>query len=143
MTHSQACTDFVAAHEGLRLDAYLDSVGILTIGYGHTYNVGPGDTCTAEQAKKWLNTDLMVADHGVNQAVKVPLTQCQFDACVSLAYNIGSHAFGASTLAQKLNRGDIAGAAEQFLVWNKAGGKINLGLVNRRADERKMFLGEV
>ena len=141
MTHSEACVDLVAQFEGLRLAAYQDQKNIWTIGYGHTYNVGRGDTCTIAQAKAWLFTDLMVADHGVNQALKVPVTQYEFDACVSLAYNIGVHAFGASTLARKLNAGDIAGAAQAFLSWDHAGSAVSEGLFRRRKAEMAMFLG--
>lgn len=142
MTHSQACVDFVAKHEGCKLKAYQDQVGVWTIGYGHTYNVDPSDVITEEKAKAYLSTDLMTADYGVNKAVKRMLAQCQFDACVSLAFNIGVHAFAQSTLARELNDGNYDAAAEQFLAWNRAGGKVNDGLVKRRADERKMFLGE-
>ncbi|KQD16250.1 lysozyme [Acinetobacter baumannii] len=70
----------------------------------------------------------------------MPLTQNQFDALVSLAYNIGSGAFKGSTLLKLLNKGDYKGAADQFLVWNKAGGKVMKGLVRRREAERALFL---
>ena len=76
----------------------------------------------------------------VNDLVKVPLTQNQFDALVSLTYNIGTGAFEKSTLLKKLNTGDYQGAADQFTVWNKGGGKVLQGLVNRRAKEKEVFL---
>jgi lysozyme len=140
MTHSGACTDLVASFEGLRLRSYQDQRGIWTIGYGHTYNVGPNQTCTQEDAEKWLSTDLMIADAGVNRAVTVPLTQNQFDACVSLAYNIGVHAFGQSTLVNLLNQEAYDGAANQFSVWNKTNHVENPGLTRRRVAERALFL---
>ncbi len=73
-------------------------------------------------------------------SVTVPLNQNQFDALVSLTYNIGSGAFNNSTLLKKLNKGDYQGAADQFLVWNKAGGKVMKGLVRRREAEQALFL---
>ena len=76
----------------------------------------------------------------VNTSVKAPLTQNQYDALVSLSYNIGSNAFKNSTLLKKLNSGDYKGAAEQFLVWNKVNSKRVQGLVNRREAERNLFL---
>lgn len=84
--------------------------------------------------------DLMRFSQLVNRVVNVPLTQNQFDALVSLAYNIGPHAFEASTLLKKLNVGDYYAAAEQFLRWDKSKGQILKGLVKRRAAEKKLFL---
>ena len=98
-----------------------------------------GDTCTEAQAKEYMAHDLKKFESAVNTAVVVPINQNQFDALVSLAYNIGIKAFKNSTLLKKLNVGDIRGAAAQFDVWNKAGGKVMQGLVNRRAVERKLF----
>lgn len=72
--------------------------------------------------------------------MKVSINQNQFDALVSLTYNIGEQAFKDSTLLAKLNKGDIKGAAEQFPRWNKGGGQVLKGLVRRRADERELFL---
>ena len=76
----------------------------------------------------------------VNNAVTVPLSQNQFDALVSLAYNIGTNAFSKSTLVKKLNANDNRAAADQFDVWVNAGGKRMQGLVNRRAKEKALFL---
>ena len=76
----------------------------------------------------------------MNGAVNIPLNQNQFDALVSLAYNIGTGAFNKSTLVKKLNAGDILGAADQFDVWVNAGGKRMQGRVNRRAKEKALFL---
>ena len=84
--------------------------------------------------------DLKKFESAVNNAVTVPLNQNQFDALVSLTYNIGPSAFSKSTLVKKLNAGDIRGAAEQFDVWVNAGGKRMQGLVNRRAKENEVFL---
>lgn len=131
--------------EGLRLEAYLDSASIYTIGYGTIKypdgsKVKKGDKITKAQAKEHKLHDLKDFESTVNTSVTVPLTQNQYDALVSLSYNIGSGAFKNSTLLKKLNSGDYKGAAEQFLAWNKAGGKKVQGLVNRREAERNLFL---
>ena len=134
--------DLICSFEGLRLKAYDDGVGVWTIGYGTTVingtKVKKGDTCTVEQAKSYMANDLKQFESAVNQ-VKVPLNQNQYDALVSLAYNIGVSAFLNSTLLKKLNAKDYKGAAEQFDRWNRAGGKVMRGLTNRRAKERKLF----
>ncbi len=137
--------NMICGFEGLRLKAYDDGVGVWTIGTGTTVypngvKVKKGDTCTAEQAKTYFKHDLAKFEKTVNESVIVPLSQNQFDALVSLTYNIGSGAFNNSTLLKKLNKGDYQGAADQFLVWNKAGGKVMKGLVRRREAERALFL---
>ena len=86
-----------------------------------------------------MTYDLKKFESAVNTAVVVPINQNQFDALVSLTYNIGIKAFKNSTLLKKLNVGDIRGAAAQFDVWINDGGKVVQGLVNRRAVERKLF----
>ncbi|AUG88530.1 putative endolysin [Pseudomonas phage TC6] len=139
--------DAIKEHEGLRLVAYLDSVGVWTIGYGDTGpDVVKGLTITKEEAEKRLRKRLVEFEGYVNTYVKVPLKQHQFDALVSLVYNIGPANFKTSTLLKKLNAGDYIGAADQFLVWDKGrvDGKLVVikGLANRRAKERKQFLGE-
>jgi len=131
--------------EGLKLSAYDDGTGVWTIGYGTTRypngkRVSEGDRCTLEQAKAYMQHDLKIFERAVNSSVKVPLKQNQFDALVSLAYNIGVGAFKHSTLLKKLNSGDYKEAANQFDVWVNAGGKRLQGLVNRRAMEKKLFL---
>lgn len=139
--------DAIKEHEGLRLKAYLDSVGIWTIGYGDTGpDVVKGLVITKENAEERLRKRLVEFEGYVDRYVKVALTQNQFDALVSLVYNIGPANFASSTLLKKLNDGDYQGAADQFLVWNKGrvdGKLVRIeGLANRRAKERKQFLGE-
>lgn len=131
--------------EGLRLESYLDSAGIYTIGFGTIKypdgsKVKKGDKITKAQAKQYKLHDLKEFESTVNTSVKVHLTQNQYDALVSISYNIGSNAFKNSTLLKKLNSGDYKGAAEQFLVWNKVNSKRVQGLVNRREAERNLFL---
>ena len=137
--------DLICGFEGLRLKAYDDGVGVWTIGFGTTVypngiRVKKGDTCTEAQAKAYMVYDLKKFESAVNNAVTVPLNQNQFDALVSLTYNIGPSAFSKSTLVKKLNAGDIRGASDQFDVWVNAGGKRMQGLVNRRAKEKEVFL---
>jgi lysozyme len=142
---SPSGVDLICNFEGLRLKAYDDGVGVWTIGFGTTkypngIRVKKGDTCTLDQAKAYMQNDLKSFEQTVNNTVKVLLNQNQFDALVSLAYNIGSTAFKNSTLVRQLNEGNYKAAANQFNVWVNAGGKRMQGLVNRRAAERTLFL---
>lgn len=137
--------DLICNFEGKRLMAYDDGVGVWTIGFGTTIypngiKVKKGDVCTEAQAKAYMAYDLKKFELAVNNTVNVSLNQNQFDALVSLAYNIGTNAFKNSTLVKMLNAGDIRGAANQFDVWIKAGSKRMQGLVNRRAKEKALFL---
>lgn len=129
--------------EGLKLNAYFCSAGVLTIGWGTTAGVKPGDKITEAQAEEMLRADVVKFERGVFDAVKVPLAKHQFDALVVLAYNIGLGAFRTSTLLRLLNKGELSAAASQFDRWNKAGGKTLAGLTRRRAAERKLFEGRV
>jgi len=142
---SKTGLDLISSFEGIRLNAYDDGVGVWTIGIGTTIypngvKVKKGDKCILEQAKSYFAHDLKSFEKTVNDSVKAPLSQNQFDALVSLTYNIGSTAFKNSTLLKKLNAKDYQGAADQFLVWNKGGGKVLKGLDNRRKDEEALFL---
>lgn len=131
--------------EGCKLTAYQDSVGVWTIGYGWTQPVDgkpirAGMTIKQETAERLLKTGLVSYESDVSRLVKVGLTQGQFDALVSFTYNLGTRSLSTSTLLRKLNAGDYAGAADEFLRWNKAGGKVLNGLTRRREAERGMFL---
>lgn len=132
--------NLIKRFEGLRLEAYRDSVSIPTIGYGHTHGVKMGDVITGAQADAFLREDLQVAELTINTNVKVKLTQGQFDALASFVFNLGLGNFVKSTLLKKLNTGDYAGAADEFGKWVNAGGKKLPGLVKRRAAEREVFL---
>jgi lysozyme len=94
---------------------------------------------TAEEIDEILRKDLNRFEQGVLRLINVKLTQGQFDALVSFSFNVGLGNLQNSTLRMKLNRGDYEGAAEQFLVWTKAGGKVLKGLVIRRTHEKEMF----
>lgn len=131
--------DIVKEAEGLRLSAYLCPAGIPTIGYGHTKGVKLGDTCTKEQAEKWLENDFFTAKQEVKAVVKVPLRENQLDALASFVFNLGVRKLIQSTLLKKLNAGDYNGAAAEFDKWVFAG-KVKLnGLIKRRAKERQLF----
>lgn len=145
MKTSQVGIDLISSFEDTKLQAYDDSVGVWTIGIGTTVypngeKVKKGDTCTLDQAKSYFSHDLKRFENTVNELVKVAISQNQFDALVSLTYNIGQTAFSKSTLLKKLNAKDYAGAADQFLVWIRGGGKVLKGLERRRAAERALFL---
>ncbi|MCQ9124346.1 lysozyme [Rodentibacter caecimuris] len=144
MKISEKGINHIILDEGERLMAYQDIVGIWTIGVGHTgfvdgKPVARGMTITKEKSREILKADLARFEKAVNANVKVPLTQNQFDALVSLAFNIGEGAFSRSTLVRKLNAGDYQGASQQFLVWKNAGGKVSQGLLNRRKREKALF----
>lgn len=144
MKISERGIHFIKSEEGERLTAYLDVVGIWTIGIGHTGPVDgkpvtQGMTITKDKSRELLLKDLKRFERAVNNSVTVPLKQNQYDALVSLAFNIGEGAFSRSTLVRKLNQNDIKGASEQFLVWKNAGGRVVNGLLSRRKREKAMF----
>ncbi|EPC6044017.1 lysozyme [Serratia ureilytica] len=131
--------------EGLRLQAYQDSVGVWTIGYGWTQpvagrKVGAGMAIDVATAERLLVCGVAQFERGVERLVAVTITQGQFDALVSFAYNLGLRALENSTLLRRLNAGDRQGAADQFGRWVNAGGVRLDGLVARRAAERALFL---
>lgn len=136
--------------EGFRSAPYRDVVGIPTIGYGNTYyldgrKVSMSDKPLTKDEAHELKMAITNRDFTpkVRQALassKVPITQNMFDACVSLAYNIGVAGFAKSSVVRHLNAGNKSAAADAFLLWNKAGGKVVNGLVRRRKAERTLFL---
>ena len=133
----------IEGYEGCKLAAYPDPAtggAPWTIGVGHTGpDIHEGMTCTQEQAEEWLAKDLESAERAVTSAVKVLITQSQFDALVSFVFNVGAGAFASSSLLRLLNEGDYRGAAAQFDRWNKGPNGPMPGLTKRRAAERKMF----
>src|SRR5574337_412189 len=116
MQPSQAAIDLIKAAEGLRLTAYRDSVGVLTIGYGSTGGIKPGQTITPEQAEAMLVDDLDEAAEAVRQLVTVPLTQGQFDALCSFVFNLGAGRLRDSTLLRLLNQGKYGEASNREVV---------------------------
>ena len=132
--------------EQCRLKAYPDPAtggDPWTIGWGDTGpDVKPGLIITRDEADARFARRLeREFEPGVSAAITKMPNQGQYDGMVCLAYNIGLGNFRASTLVRKFNAGDFTGAADEFLKWNKAAGKVMLGLRRRRAAERALFLG--
>ncbi|KVC89117.1 muraminidase [Burkholderia ubonensis] len=134
--------ELIKHFEGLRLARYLDAVGKPTIGYGHLILPHEHFTrpLTPAEADALLRQDLRSAELSLRKLLRVPVTQQQFDALMSFVFNLGSGRLRSSTLLRYLNAGAPARAADQFLVWNKAGGRPLAGLTRRRQAERALFL---
>jgi lysozyme len=130
----------IKSFEGFRPDPYPDEGGTWTIGYGHTQDVDAGSAAVTEaQAETLLQEDVGAAEESVCGAIVVPLTDNQYAALVSLVYNAGSAPL-TRMLGARLNAGDYAGAAQEFLRWRLSGGMVSDGLVRRREAERALFL---
>jgi lysozyme len=148
MKASQACLKMLAHHEGVRTRPYKCPAGLFTVGVGHL--IGDGKTLpdewnrtfTLEEVYAILAKDVARFERGVERFITVPLTQGEFDCCISFAFNLGLGTLQRSTFRTKLNRGDKEGAIESLLKYNKAGGKVLKGLDNRRKDEAAMFRGK-
>lgn len=142
----QQAVDIVKKWEGFRATTYLDSVNVPTIGYGTTARAGvgiipvTGMTITRQEAEVYLRRGLEKFADDIRPAITADINDNEFSAFLSLAYNIGPGAFRKSTALKRFNRGDKAGAAEALTWFNKAGGKTLRGLVNRRAEEKALFL---
>lgn len=149
MEPSQGCIDLVKRSEGCQLSAYKDSVGVLTIGYGHTGpEVTTGLVWTLEQAEDALREDLKASGEYVDYAVSVPLTQGQFDALTDFCFNEGAGKLRTSTLLKLLNMGHYDQAcAELYWVddngtphgWIYGGGMVLGGLITRRKAEQQLW----
>ena len=132
----------IVLHEGYRDNAYIPLAGdIPTIGFGTTSGVKLGDRTTPEKALQVAMKDVQSYEGAVKSCVTVPLAQNEYDAFISLSYNIGTGAFCKSTLVKKLNAGDYEGACKQILLWDKFKGKPLVGLTKRRQEEYKKCLG--
>ena len=131
--------DFIQGEEDFRADAYKDTGGVWTIGYGHIKNVKQGDKITKQEAERLYTEDFKEHIKPLNE-VKVPLSDNEKIALASFIYNVGPSAFKTSTLLKKLNAGDKKGAAQEFKKWIYDNGKIQKGLVNRRNREMNLFL---
>lgn len=157
MKASQVCLDLIRQFEGCYLRPYLCPAKVWTVGMGSVlypeqlrlpldrrlqFPLKPEHfrVFTLEECYELLYRDLRKFERGVDRYVTVQLTQNQFDALVSFAYNLGLGTFQRSTLRKKLNRGDYEGAANELLKYNKAAGKVLRGLVRRRQAERALFL---
>lgn len=147
--HMQLSTNgfnLLAELEGVVLNPYKDSVGIPTIGIGSTYyedgtKVTMKDKAiTKERAIQLAKNVVKSFEARVNEVILLPMTQNQFDSMVLLCYNIGESGFARSSVVRNFNAGNLQKAADSFLLWNKAGGKVSKGLTNRRQKERNLFL---
>ena len=142
MKISDAGIALIKSFEGLRLEAYPDPATNgepFTIGYGSTEGVYEGMTITEDEAEARLHKDVARFEDCVNGALQVSVTQGQFDALVSFAFNLGCGNLRKSTLLRKLNADDADGAAAEFAVWNRAAGRVMAGLTRRREAERDLF----
>lgn len=163
----QAAVDLVKFYEGLvdgnkatpQIDPYMDPIGIWTIGWGHAIRYGnrflrdKADAAqvkvlypsgiTVAQAEALLHADLIIAGRDVPSVITVPLNDNEYGALTAFVFNLGIGNLRVSTLAKLLNAGDRAGAAAQFPVWCKAGGKVLPGLLKRRQAEQALFLKPV
>jgi lysozyme len=132
----------VKRFEGCKLTAYRCPAGVLTIGFGSTGpHVKQGMTITEAEAEALLVKDLERFEEGV-EVIAGPSNDDQFSAMVSLAFNIGLGAFATSTLVKRHKMGNHTGAANAFLSWKMAGGRVLAGLLRRREAERRLYLGE-
>lgn len=140
MTTSELGKAEIKRHEGLRLTAYDDGAGNLTIGYGHKVVSDMPTRITREQAEELFLADVATAEAAVNRSVRVPLTASQFDALVSLVFNWGAGNFSQSELLRRLNAGDYRGAQQRLSEHPvTAGGEIVSGLQRRRRAEAEWF----
>ncbi|WP_046060013.1 lysozyme [Paracidovorax citrulli] len=142
MKTSAAGIALIEEFEGFRAQAYRDPVGIWTIGYGFTRGVEAGDRITRAQADDRLRAELATYEAGVWRATGGNVTQAQFDALVSFAWNVGIAGMTGSSVVKAHNRGDYQAAARAFALWNKAGGKVWPGLTRRRAAEAALYLSD-
>ena len=138
---SEEGISLIKKFEGCELDAYQDSVGIWTIGYGTIKGVNEGDRINQDEAEHLLQEELPEYEGYINNMVKVPLKQCQFDALVAWVFNLGSGNLQESTMLKVLNEGKYDEVPAQIKRWNKAGGQVLNGLVRRREAEAIMFQG--
>lgn len=135
MKISETGINLIKKYEGCVLTAYRDPVGILTIGYGHTKNVKAGQRISMEKADEYLRQDLLAAEKAVNK-YKYDFNQNQYDALVSFTFNCGAENLKKITNNNSRTLEQISARLPNY---NKAGGKILAGLVNRRTEEKKLF----
>ena len=132
----------IAKWEGFSDKAYIPVPGdVPTIGFGSTEGVKMGDTITVPKAIERLYRDTEKAESAIGRCVKVPLSQGEFDAFTSFAFNVGTEAFCSSTLVKKLNQGDYAGACAELKRWVYVDGRKVQGLVTRREAEFRLCMG--
>lgn len=131
---------FVAQWEGLRTQAYQDVIGVWTVCFGETKGVSPGDVYTVAECEGMLDKELRGYAVALGKCLKAPLPEGAAVAFLSWSYNVGTGAACRSTLVRKANAGDLFGACDELLRWNRAGGRVVRGLVNRRKAEHGLCI---
>ena len=142
MKISEEGLSLIKKFEGCELKAYQDSVGVWTIGYGHTKGVEEGQEITQDEAEDMLASELDEYEGYIRDMVECDLEQCQFDALVAWVYNLGPTNLRSSTMLKRLNANDLDDVPNQIKRWDKAGGKVLAGLVRRREAESLLFEGK-
>ena len=142
MKTSEEGLELIKSFEGCETTAYQDSVGVWTIGYGHTKGVEEGQTCSIEDAETMLSDEMDEYEGYINNMVKVEREQHEFDALVAWGYNLGPTNLGESTMLKVLNDGQFDRVPDEMRRWNRAGGQVLQGLVRRREAEALLFQGE-
>lgn len=138
---NEAGLDILKGFETLRLEAYDDGTGVITIGWGHTgKDVVLGQKITPERADELLIEDVKEAEEAVEQLVNVNISDNQFSALVVFVFNIGRGNFSGSTMLKMINLGEVVQAADEFDRWVRANGKVLGGLKLRRASEKELYL---
>jgi lysozyme len=140
MQTSKSGLQIIKDFEGCSLTAYPDVVGVTTIGYGFTVGVKMGDTMTQSECDERLSREIRAYEVAVWNATHGDVTQSEFDALVSFAWNVGIAGMQNSSVIKAHNKGDKQAAARAFGLWNKAGGKAVAGLTRRRAAEAALYL---
>jgi len=137
-----AAVALIGSWEGVRTVAYRDIVGVPTVCFGETRGVKMGDRYTMDECRAMLGDGIIEFEAGMRKCLVAPdkVPEKAYISYLSLSYNIGTSAFCGSTVARKANAGDYRGSCDAILAWNKAGGRVVQGLVNRRADERRICL---
>ncbi|WP_224769718.1 lysozyme [Pseudosulfitobacter pseudonitzschiae] len=138
-----ASASFVGQWEGLRTQAYQDVIGVWTVCYGETKGVSRGDSYTKAQCDAMLDEELRSYAVGLGKCLKAPLPEGAAVAFLSWSYNVGTGAACRSTAVRKANAGDLFGACDELLRWNRAGGRVINGLVNRRKSEHSLCTGSL
>ncbi len=140
-TPSPKVVELIKHFEGFRAEAYLCPAGKWTIGYGHTLTARKGMRISQAEGEALLKQDLLHTAMLVTKEIR-EAKQCQFDALVSFTFNVGIGRFRQSTLLKLFNAGKIQGVLDEFPKWRKSAGKVERGLIRRRAAERALFEGK-
>tara|TARA_R110000787_G_scaffold49287_2_gene118317 strand:+ start:799 stop:1242 length:444 start_codon:yes stop_codon:yes gene_type:complete len=134
--------ELIKKFEGCETKAYQDSVGVWTIGYGHTKNVKEGDEISEDYAMSMLKEEIVEYEQYIENLIDISLSQCEFDALCSWVYNLGPTNLKESTLLKELNHANFERVPDEIKRWNKAGGKVLDGLKRRREAEALLFQAE-